>query len=54
LFHGIEMICKFERKIEILFDEDYRHFAFFTQFVDDTTYILDDVRLNAFGRLVQE
>ena len=35
LFHGIEMICKVVRKIEVLFDQDNRHFAFLAEFVDE-------------------
>src|SRR5437667_2641980 len=48
------MICERLGKIVVLLDEQDRHFAARYQLADRALYVLDDRRLNAFRRLVED
>ena len=52
--HDREVICEFLAEIEILLDEQDAHSPFAAQKADRVADLVDDVRLNAFGRLVED
>src|SRR5882724_4375097 len=52
--HDREIVAELAGKVEILFDENDRHVAEAAQIGDGAADILDDRRLNALGRLVEQ
>src|SRR6056297_3050581 len=52
IHHGV-IVREITRELEVLLDEDDRHFPLVPQIIYDTRNIFDDRGLNAFGRLIQ-
>ena len=48
------MIAEFAGEVEILLDQNNGNFAERTQVADGAADVLDDLRLDAFGRFVEE
>src|SRR5207302_740009 len=52
--HDRKIVAELAGKVEILFDQHDRHIAEAAQIGDGAADVLDDRRLNAFGRLVEQ
>src|SRR3954466_14076422 len=52
--HDREIVAELAGKVEILFDQDDGDVAEAAEIGDGTADVLDDRRLNAFGRLVEQ